>query len=116
MDVKTAEVDGITVVTPVVDHLDASNAKDFKLATVRVLEGKSRAVINLNEVSFIDSTGLGAILSCFRRINTDRGELKLCCMSKPVRTLFELVRMNKVFEIYGSEEEAIRSFTRGTFS
>jgi anti-sigma B factor antagonist len=112
MDFETSELDGIAVGTPLADHLDASNAKDFKLAASNWLHGKQRAIVNLGNIAFIDSTGLGALLSCFRQVNVDRGEMKLCCMSKPVRTLFELVRMHKVFEIYGSEEEAVRSFPR----
>jgi anti-sigma B factor antagonist len=38
------------------------------------------------------------------------GQLKLCCMAKPVRSIFELVRMHKIFEIHITEEEALRSF------
>ncbi|MBI3736649.1 STAS domain-containing protein, partial [Candidatus Sumerlaeota bacterium] len=58
----------------------------------------------------LDSSGLGAILSCLRKLNSVGGDLKLCAMSKPVHTLFELVRMHKIFEIFPTRDEAVRSF------
>jgi anti-sigma B factor antagonist len=64
----------------------------------------------LSEVGFIDSSGLGAILSCYRHLQFTNGDLRLCCLSEQVRTLFELVRMHRVFDIYGTREEAMASY------
>jgi anti-sigma B factor antagonist len=64
----------------------------------------------MSELKFVDSSGLGAILSCLRQQNASGGELKLCGMLKPVRALFELVRMHRIFDMYNTREEAIMAF------
>jgi anti-sigma B factor antagonist len=91
------------------EQLDASNVADFKRDIAPVLEGNSRVVFDLSQLRFVDSSGLGAILSCLRRLNGAGGELKLCGLAKPVRALFELVRMHKIFDIYATRDEAVRS-------
>ena len=67
-------------------------------------------VFDLSKLRFVDSSGLGAFLSCLRKLNAKGGDLKLCGMSKQVRAVFELVRMHRIFDIYGTREEAVRAF------
>ena len=110
MEMATEKIADVTVVVLPGDQLDASNAKDFKRDIAALLEPHGKVVFDLAGLQFIDSSGLGAILSCLRRLNAEGGELKLCGMSKPVRALFELVRMHKIFDIYGTKEDAIRAF------
>ncbi len=92
------------------DTLDASNAKDFKAGVDNLIVPKAKLIFDMSQLKFVDSSGLGAILSCLRRLHDIGGELKLCAMTKPVRALFELVRMHRVFEIFNSRDEAIRSY------
>ena len=75
------------------------------------LEPNSKVVLDMSEVEFIDSSGLGVILSCYRHLNSANGDLKLCCLNEQVQTLFELVRMHRIFDIYKTQEEAIKSYT-----
>lgn len=90
--------------------LDASNAKALKQEVNLILESHRQIVFDLSELHFVDSSGLGAILSCLRHLNARGGDLKLCSMSRPVRALFELVRMHRIFDIYDSKEEAAAAF------
>ena len=69
-------------------------------------------VLDLSRLRFVDSSGMGAMLSCLRQLSAKGGDLKLCGMSKQVRGLFELVRMHRIFEIYGTREEAVHAFER----
>jgi len=69
-----------------------------------------RLVIDMSSVQFVDSSGLGVILSCLRQVTERGGDLKVCGLSKGVRALFELVRMHKVVEIYNTREEALAAF------
>ena len=69
----------------------------------------TKLIFDLSSLKFVDSSGLGALLSCLRQLNSSGGVLKLYAMVKPVRALFELVRMHRVFEIFNTQEEAIRS-------
>ncbi len=90
--------------------LDASNARTLKQEVNLILESHKQVIFDLGELHFVDSSGLGAILSCLRHLNARGGDLKLCAMSRPVRALFEIVRMHRIFDIYNSKEEAAAAF------
>ena len=90
--------------------LDASNARDFKTAVAPLITSGGRIVFDLSNLKFVDSSGLGALLSSLRQVGTAGGQLKLCGLNKPVRALMELVRMHRVFEIFNTRAEALRSF------
>ena len=109
MELLTEKIGDITVVVLPGDQLDAGNAKEFKRDIAAVLEPCCKVVFDLRQLRFVDSSGLGAILSCLRQLNAKGGELKLCEMTKPVRALFELVRMHKIFDIYGTKAEALQA-------
>ncbi len=87
--------------------LDASNSKKFKSELAPVILSARRLVMDMSAVQFVDSSGLGAILSCLRELNAKGGDFKICGLSKGVRALFELVRMHKVVEIFNTREEAV---------
>ena len=89
------------------DNLDASNVREFKDAVQAVIHERTRVVLDMSGVKFVDSSGLGALISCLRQ----RGDFKLCAMSKTVRALFELMRMHRVFNIHDTREDAVRSFS-----
>jgi len=92
------------------ETLDAGSAKEFKTAAAPMLTSGARVIFDLSGLRFIDSSGLGALLSCLRQLNGVGGDLKLCGTSKPVRALFELVRMHRVFELCNTSEDAVRAF------
>ena len=110
MQLSTQIVENVTIVAVPGETLDASNAKDFKGIVAPLLGPGARLVLDLGKLKFVDSSGLGALLSCLRQLNGMGGDLKLCGMAKPIRALFELVRMHRVFDIYNSREDAVRSF------
>jgi len=103
-----AEVIVISVAGP---SLDASNSKKFKAEIAPVVQTARRLVLDMTAVQFVDSSGLGSILSCLRQLNECGADMKVFGLSKPVRALFELVRMHKVVEIYNSKEDALAAFT-----
>ncbi|MFW5901664.1 MAG: STAS domain-containing protein [Thermodesulfobacteriota bacterium] len=90
--------------------LDASNSEGFKKAMANTLETFQKVIIDLTRVEFIDSSGCGALLSCVRQLGDRGGELRICGVQKSVQRLFELVRMNRVVDIYSTKEEAVKSF------
>lgn len=94
------------------ENLDAKAAPLFKKQVTDLVNESHihRVILDLSKLNFIDSTGLGSFLSILRMLNGAHGDLKLCHMSRPIRTIFELVCMHKIFEIYNTVEEAIRSF------
>ncbi len=110
MEIPLDNIDSVAVATVPVNELDASNAEEFKRDMAPVLQTNTRLVLDLSRLRFVDSSGLGAILSCLRQLSAKSGDLKLSGMSKQVRGLFELVRMHRIFDIYGTKEEAVHAF------
>jgi len=111
MTISTTELHGVKVAEVRGRAIDASNSRDFKSAISPLLSPKARLVFDLAQVDFVDSTGLGALISCLREAQSTQGEIKLCGLTKPVRALFELVRMHRVFKIFNSPDEAVHSFS-----
>lgn len=67
-------------------------------------------VMNLEAVDFMDSAGLGTLIAVLKRISEKGGDMKIACLQKKPRMVFEITRAYKVFEIYDSVEEALRAF------
>jgi anti-sigma B factor antagonist len=91
------------------DTLDFNNVKDFKQEIHPLLGNQKLVLLDMQSLKFVDSSGLGALLSVLRTVNDGGGELKLYEMTKPVRALFELVRMHRIFAIYNTLDEALAS-------
>ena len=69
MELTTEQVADVTIVVLPGEQLDAGNAKEFKRDIAAVLEPCRKVVFDLRELRFVDSSGLGAILSCLRQLN-----------------------------------------------
>lgn len=76
--------------------------------------GDRRILLNLAEVNYIDSSGLGALVSAFTSVKKAGGELKLLNVSDRVDDLMGVTRLYTVFDIKNDEAEAVKSFARGT--
>jgi anti-sigma B factor antagonist len=100
----------VAVVVLFVDELDASNTAEFKQRIAPILAEHGKVVIDMAEVRFIDSSGLGAMLSCLRQLGGKGGDLKLCGLSRSVRAAFELVRLHRVLDIYATRADAVEAF------
>jgi len=72
--------------------------------------GYSRIILNLEEVSYIDSVGLSTLVASYTSARKQGGELKLLHLTKRVHDLLQITRLSTVFEIYDSLEEAQQSF------
>lgn len=110
MEITSDKTRDVTVALVPVEELDASNAAEFKRVIAPLLDTNTRLVLDLSRLRFVDSSGLGAFISCLRKMNAQGGDLKLCGLSKQVRALFELVRMHRVFDIYGTRDAAVNAF------
>jgi anti-sigma B factor antagonist len=110
MNILRSEREGCLVGQVDSKILDASTARAFKDAMKPLLIQDAKLVIDLSSVEFIDSSGLGALVSCLRQAHTTGGEIKLAGLKKPVRVLFELVRMHRVFEVFNNPDEAVTSY------
>ena len=110
MQVATDRIGDVAVAMVPVEELDAGNAAEFKRDMAPLLAAYPKLVLDLSHVRFVDSSGLGAFISCLRQLRGRGGDLKLAGMSKQVRAVFELVRMHRVFDILSTRDEAVRAF------
>lgn len=110
MEINVDRQDKVAIAEIPVEELDASNAGELKRDMAPILEANTRLVIDLTRLRFVDSSGLGAMLSCLRHVSAKGGDLKLCGLSRQVRAAFELVRMHRIFDIFPTREEAVRAF------
>src|ERR1700722_9516312 len=108
-DAKIETVGDVSALTLPGSFLDASNAPALKQQVADLVARASRLVLDLGRVEFVDSSGCGAILTCLRQINGVGGKLAVCGVTRPVRALFELVRMNRILDIYDSRDAAIKA-------
>jgi len=76
-----------------------------------IAEGQRFLVINLEEVTYIDSTGLGVLIGALKRIREKNGNIKLICTNLQIKKIFEITGLVKIFAIYGNEQEALESLT-----
>jgi anti-sigma B factor antagonist len=100
----------VLVVHMYVDNLDAGNVREFKDAIVPLIGERNQVVLDMTSVKFVDSSGLGVLISCLRLANSRGGDFRLCALSATVLALFELMRMHRVFNIHNTCDEALRSF------
>ena len=111
MQIESSKIDNVLVVIPLEKQIDASSAIDFKeKMTEWINDGNNKIVLNLSHVDFVDSSGLGAILSNLKRLGTD-GDLYVCCIKEAVMNLFKLTRMNRILKIFSSQDEAVKTLT-----
>ena len=110
MELQAEMIRDVVVVTLPVEELDASNAGELKRDIAPLLDAHAKVVFDLVRLRFVDSSGLGSFLSCLRKLNAKGGDLKLCRVARPVRTVFELVRMHRVLDIYETRDDAVAAF------
>jgi anti-sigma B factor antagonist len=73
--------------------------------------GKTKIILNLADVPYVDSAGLGEIVRCYTTVSRKGGQLKLVNLTKKIKDLLAITKLLTVFEAYDSEEEATRSFS-----
>ncbi|MBI4903537.1 MAG: STAS domain-containing protein [Acidobacteria bacterium] len=73
--------------------------------------GHKKVLLNLGEVNYIDSSGIGELVSAFTTVTNQGGQLKLLSLNKRIQDLLQITKLYTVFECHDDEAAAIRSFT-----
>ncbi|HIE9181005.1 TPA: STAS domain-containing protein [Klebsiella quasipneumoniae subsp. similipneumoniae] len=111
MNVELHTEQGVKVIVPLVRRLDASVASAFKQQVLEALDGQTKnLVMDLSHVDFIDSSCLGALVSILKSVS-GQGELVLCSVNGTIQNLFKLTRMDRVFSIKETRQDALNLFT-----
>lgn len=112
MDI-TKKTKGDIVILQIVGEIDLYNAPEIKDIISKLIEERCyNVVIDLEKVSYIDSSGIGALISSLSNLKKYHGGLKIINVYASVRKVFELTKLTSFFEIFDSEEEAIYSFNK----
>ncbi|NVN89868.1 MAG: STAS domain-containing protein [Desulfuromonadales bacterium] len=111
MNLKTETINNRQVVFVQEERLDAHNSEDLKAEMNRLFAaGSKELIVDLKDVRFIDSSGLGVLVSGFKNASTRQGSLKLSGLQTQVRSMFELTRLHRVFDIFQTTDEALESY------
>jgi anti-sigma B factor antagonist len=109
MELRTevSEIAGWTVVS-VYGELDVATSPSLRERLIRLVgDGSTRLVLDLEGVDFLDSTGLGTIVSALKRARTHGGDLRLVCTEARIRRLFEITGLDKAVPLHASLDDAI---------
>jgi anti-sigma B factor antagonist len=103
--VQITETGGALVVTPGFPRLDALAAPGFRMVVLQATAGRTLVVVDLRNVNFVDSSGLGCLVGVLKSMPAG-GQLRLTAVAPQVRSLLTLTRLGSVFPIFPSVEEA----------
>lgn len=113
MTVSERSVDGVTILD-VTGHVTLNDGADQVRDKVKevLADGKRRVVINLAQVSYMDSAGLGELVQAYSTVTKSGGALKLSGPTKRLRDLLVITKLATVFESHDDEAAAVASFTK----
>lgn len=110
MEITTKESNGVSVLS-LNGRLDLASGAGLK-DEIKALMDKEQNMIhfNLAEVDFINSSGLGVLVSIMKEIRVNKGRLTLSNLASYVQEIFEITQLSHIFEIFTTEEEALNSY------
>ena len=110
MAIKAENKNGM-IVCYVDGEIDINTAPDIKKGFEKILAKKApKIVINLNKVTYVDSSGLATLVEILKLMRSYGGKMRLSNLSPKIKSLFEITKLDKLFEIMADEVEAISTF------
>lgn len=110
MGFSVSKQNSVTVVD-VEGQLIVGNRQELKTRVLEELDGGERKfVVDFSQTGYIDSSGLGVLVSLSKKIREQGGELRLSSLNEDLRTLFELTKLDTLFRIADSREDALEGF------
>ncbi len=111
MSITTTQSTGGVTVATVEGQLIVANRQELKQAIQEALDGGARRfVLDFSDTAYIDSSGLGALVSINKRVREVGGELRLAALNEDLRSLFTLTKLDTLFAIAESANEALAGF------
>jgi len=110
MAVRIDPKQGLTV-CHIDGEIDINSSPIIKKSFDKLISQKtSKIVINLSRVTYVDSSGLATLVEILKNMRSYNGKMRLACMSPKIKSLFEITKLEKLFEILADEETAITNF------
>jgi stage II sporulation protein AA (anti-sigma F factor antagonist) len=113
MELSFAETNSCLIVN-IEGDLDLHTAEHFKQQVdEKITAGNHNLILNFTQVNFVDSSGIGAILSKYKQLNNLGGKLVIANISPQIKRIFEVSGILRVIDIYSSEKEAVKKIAKG---
>lgn len=110
MEIKATTKDQINVLS-MSGKLDLANAAKLKESVKSLLDNKQNMIhLEMKDVDFINSSGLGALVSLMKEVRVQKGRLTLSNLAPYVNEIFEITQLSHVFEIFPTSEDAFASY------
>ncbi|MFH1190235.1 MAG: STAS domain-containing protein [Candidatus Omnitrophota bacterium] len=110
MPMRSEMKDG-TAVCYVDGEIDINTSPGLKKSFDKLIAAKTpKIVVNLSKVTYVDSSGLATLVEILKNMRTYGGRLRLSNMSQKIKSLFEITKLEKLFEIMADEQEAVSTF------
>ena len=110
LDIQVRQKEGIAILD-VNGRLAVGGASTLReKVTEEMAQGQNKVILNLKEVDYIDSTGLGTMVICYTTLSKAGGNLKLVHLNRRNIELLLLTKLSTVFQIFGDEQDAVNSF------
>lgn len=95
-------------IKPLSQRIDATACSEFKEKIIHLInQGNNFLLLNLSQVEFVDSSGLGAMIFILKTLKETKGQIVICELNHAVKNLFTLTRMNNVFTVRPNEKEGL---------
>jgi anti-sigma B factor antagonist len=109
MQIQTKNINGVLILSLAEKRLDSRLAVGFKDKVAELIAAGNRLIVfDLSMVDFIDSSGIGCLVTCLKLMGP-KGQLAIWGLKAPVESMFKLTRMDRVFTLCSSEEQAIQA-------
>jgi len=112
--IEPRDRDGVVILDLRGKLMGGPDAEVFKNTINKLLEkGDKRVVVNLHNIDWINSTGVGILISAYTTMRRSGGDLKLLHVSDKIRSILYVTKLNLIFKCFDNEDEAVTSFTDG---
>jgi len=102
--------DGPIAIAALSGRIDAANSRQLRREFERCLKTTNRFVFDCQALDFIDSSGLGAVVTCLRKALATAGDIRLAGVAPKVKLVFELTQAEKLFTFFNDADQALASF------
>lgn len=106
---SVAEGDAVRLSFQGLAAIDSRNAVEVKRQALAHLRAAPNVIVDLTGVEFVDSAGIGALIGLFKHARGRGGRARFCGLTPGVLSVLELIQLDRIFEIYGDADPALRS-------
>lgn len=111
--IKIEKINNIVHITFMTDELGASESDSVRVELEAIVQqGFKKLIIDLSGINFITSLFIATIITISQRVRLQNGDIKICSVRTNVKKIFEITRLDKVFDIYDTYEKALESFSK----